>query len=461
MRGVNHRCRLGVNRGADSQWETRHYSAHDTFQNQIPEAAECDVVVAVFRARLGRPLPPGFRPQPSGEPYPSGTAYEVLSAIEARRAGKTLPDILVFRYRGAPTPALDAPDYAEVTAQWEQLKAFFDRWFQTPTGEFLAAFKEFTSTDDFAEKFVDSLRQWLARHGYLPQGRLWDRVLRGSPFPGLAPFEADREIVFCGRELAVTHAIARLREAAGRGVPFLLVIGASGSGKSSLLRAGVLPRVVLPGTIPEIDLWRTAIVTPGPDPFLSLAEALFADAALGAELRAGTFRTAQLLAKQLAGDLATALAPLQDALDLAARRRQQDAGFDTPRPARIALAVDQAERLVTEADEATTEAMARLLAALVRCSLVHLIVALRSDAYPDFQRIGTLVGLREDGATFDLVPPLPIELEEIVIRPVAACQPPLAFEQRGDRSLASCLVADARGGDALPLLQVTLQIVIG
>ena len=42
------------------RWETSYYSAHDTFQKQIPEAADCDVVVALFRGRLGTPLPAGF-----------------------------------------------------------------------------------------------------------------------------------------------------------------------------------------------------------------------------------------------------------------------------------------------------------------------------------------------------------------------------------------------------------------
>jgi hypothetical protein len=56
------------------RWELGYYSAHDTFQGQIPEAAECDVVVAVFRGRLGTPLPPEFPRLPSGDPYPSGSA---------------------------------------------------------------------------------------------------------------------------------------------------------------------------------------------------------------------------------------------------------------------------------------------------------------------------------------------------------------------------------------------------
>ena len=41
-----------------TRWETSFYSSHDTFQGQIPEAAECDAVIAIFGARLGSQLPP-------------------------------------------------------------------------------------------------------------------------------------------------------------------------------------------------------------------------------------------------------------------------------------------------------------------------------------------------------------------------------------------------------------------
>ncbi len=435
------------------RWERSYYSAHDTFQGQIPEAAECDVVVAVFRGRLGTPLPPAFPTLPGGEPYPSGTAYEILSAIEVRRAGKRVPDVYVFRYPNAPSVELDAPDRAEVETQWERLKAFFDRWFRNRSGEFVAAFQTYVSTDDFAVKVEDCLRQWLAQRGFLAEGPVWDRVLHGSPFPGLAAFGADRGRVFFGRDAAVGQAVGRLREAEAPGrLPFLLLVGASGSGKSSLLRAGLLPRLVLPGTVPDVDLWRMGVMTPGADPFAALADALFADAALGADLRAGTFRTRELLARQLAGDPDVALAPLRDALDRAAARRQAEAGFDVPRPARLALGIDQAERLFTEAPPAAADRFALLLAGLVRTGLATAVLALRSDAYATFQGVAALVQLREAGVTLDLLPPSSAELEAIVARPVAACVPKLAFEP----DLAGRLAADARGGDALPLLQVSL-----
>ena len=80
------------------RWETRYYSSHDTFQAQIPEAADCDLVVAIFGARLGSPLPETFPPHADRRAViPAASAYEVLSAIEARRRGQGVPDIYVFR----------------------------------------------------------------------------------------------------------------------------------------------------------------------------------------------------------------------------------------------------------------------------------------------------------------------------------------------------------------------------
>ena len=274
------------------RWETRYYSSHETFQTQIPEASACDLVVAIFGARLGSPLPEKFPHMPSGEPYPSGSAYEVLSAIEARQRGQGVPDVYVFRRPRAPLVALDAADRADIEAQWRRLTGFFETWFRNRSGEFLAAFQEFQSTDEFAAKVEDCLRQWLARRGYAAKGAAWDRAKLGSPFPGLAAFDESRQSVFFGRSLFVDQAIRRLRELeapaseAGR-ASFLLLIGASGSGKSSLLRAGVAPRIAMPGVFPEVDLWRRAVLSADADPFAALAAALVKPEALGPELAEG------------------------------------------------------------------------------------------------------------------------------------------------------------------------------
>ena len=432
------------------RWETNFYSAHETFQKQIPEAADCDLVVAIFRARLGSPLPEGFQPQADGEPYPSGTAYEVLSAIAKRRDGGPLPDIYVFRYPHDPQVSLNAADRADIEKQWRGLEGFFERWFKTAGGQFVAGFQPYESTDDFAERLEECLRQWLAKRG-ISAHETWDRARFGSPFPGLAAFGADRERVFFGRDLAIRQATERLR---GAKTPFLLILGASGAGKSSLLRAGLMPRLARPGAIPEIDLFRPALMTPGLDPFAELAGALLAPEALGPELAGGRFADKAALSHALRGDPATAAALIGEALDKAAEARRKAAHFEKQRPARLLIGVDQAERLFTEASK-DADAFAALLQALAS-GVAYVVMVMRADGYARVQACAPLLDLRARGATFDLVPPTAAELEEIVARPVAACEPPLAFGE-SDLPLGQRLVADAQGGDALPLLQMTLE----
>ena len=85
------------------------------------------------------------------------------------------------------------------------------------------------------------------------------------PYKGLTVFEAEDSALFFGREELVSELQERLREH-----PFLAVVGPSGSGKSSLIRAGLIPR--LSGSV--IRPPATALLTPGHHPITALAEAL-------------------------------------------------------------------------------------------------------------------------------------------------------------------------------------------
>jgi hypothetical protein len=67
-------------------WEEHFYKADRSFQPQIPEAVACDILVSIFWTRVGTELPADFARMPDGKPYPSGTAYELLTALEASKA---------------------------------------------------------------------------------------------------------------------------------------------------------------------------------------------------------------------------------------------------------------------------------------------------------------------------------------------------------------------------------------
>ena len=104
----------------------------------------------------------------------------------------------------------------------------------------------------------DTTRRWPQRgHGA-------DRDVVTCPFKGLACFEVEDSGVFHGRERLVSEMVARLATA-----PLLGVVGPSGSGKSSLLRAGLLASL-LRGALPGSERWPLALLRPGEHPLRAL-----------------------------------------------------------------------------------------------------------------------------------------------------------------------------------------------
>jgi len=92
-----------------------------------------------------------------------------------------------------------------------------------------------------------------------------------NPFPGLRPFESTETHLFFGRDGQSEELLRRLKR-----TRFLAVVGTSGSGKSSLVRAGLLPALQGGLMASAGSDWRIAILRPGGDPIGNLARALAA-----------------------------------------------------------------------------------------------------------------------------------------------------------------------------------------
>jgi len=90
-----------------------------------------------------------------------------------------------------------------------------------------------------------------------------------KPFPGLRPFGAEEDYLFFGREEQIRELLQLLRTHR-----FLAVVGTSGSGKSSLVRAGLLPALYGGTMVGAGSDWSTVVFRPGGDPLLKLAEAI-------------------------------------------------------------------------------------------------------------------------------------------------------------------------------------------
>jgi hypothetical protein len=97
-----------------------------------------------------------------------------------------------------------------------------------------------------------------------------------NPFVGLRPFESEESLLFFGRREQAIELLQRLHA-----THFLAVVGSSGCGKSSLVRAGLIPKLKAGFLVEERDIWRVATMKPGDAPLENLAVSLLE--AVGAE----------------------------------------------------------------------------------------------------------------------------------------------------------------------------------
>jgi len=306
----------------------------------------------------------------------------------------------------------------------------------------------------FSESGLARLKAGLSKAGLDPRFFSWPPAQdpQRSPYRGLLPLEAEDAGILFGREAPIIEAMGRIRGLRDAAPPrFLAILGASGAGKSSFLRAGLLPRLSrddrhflpLPVIRPE------AAVLSGANGFeQSLVQACEAQ-------RLGVTR--RQLKEAIAGS-AGALLPILGELCENARLPTSE-GEGEPVPPQLALAVDQAEELFLGDGQAEAEAFLDLLSDLLRSEDVGLQVlcTIRSDSYEDLQTTEALAGIHQH--TFSL-PPLPVGMYQQVIegpaRLLAETDRPLTI----DPHLTQALMEDLQSGggkDALPLLAFTLE----
>ena len=90
-----------------------------------------------------------------------------------------------------------------------------------------------------------------------------------NPFVGLRPFESDESLLFFGRQEQVLELLERLHNN-----HFVGVVGPSGSGKSSLIRAGLIPKLKAGYLVDERDQWVFSIFKPGESPIYNFVKSI-------------------------------------------------------------------------------------------------------------------------------------------------------------------------------------------
>ncbi len=258
-----------------------------------------------------------------------------------------------------------------------------------------------------------------------------------SPYPGLTAFAEEDAAVFFGRESAIqqlTELLTRLQRF--QKSRFVLLLGASGSGKSSLARAGVLPRLKKnPAAWLVVDSFRPRD-QPGHEFALALSRTFD---------RLGEKRDWRSLRDELERAARDSdLGPLQDiAYDLRAASKASDAS--------IVVTIDQLEELLSRSPDDPSHRFSTLLhRAIESAGSPFLILGLlRSDFLPEFQSQEPWSRLSCESVP---LPAIGVEdYPQLIEKPARLAG--LELEQ----GLVQAMIADAGSGDALPILAFGLR----
>ena len=260
-----------------------------------------------------------------------------------------------------------------------------------------------------------------------------------SPYPGLRPFQEDEAHLFFGREAQIEDMLARLEDRR-----FLAVVGTSGCGKSSLVRAGLIPALEQGFLSDALPNWRMAVMRPGSAPFDNLTTTLLSEAALGRERQSASQAAALLQATLRRGPLGLVEAVAESHL---------------PEGTNLLLVVDQFEELFRYRTQTKNindaDAFVSLLLASAQSGQsevpIYVVITMRSDFIGD---CALFTGLPEtiNDSQF-LTPRLTRDqYREAIVEPAL-----VAGGQLTD-ALVNRLLNDLRGEpDQLPVLQHALM----
>lgn len=278
---------------------------------------------------------------------------------------------------------------------------------------------------------------------------------QGSPFPGLQAYDAQYASVFFGRGAQIDTLLSRIAQQIKFGRDFCLLLGPSGSGKSSLINAGVMPNLMQPGGFNGIEVLSFAsldLADVGQDQlFTSLASTL-----LDWESGPG-----QQQAPVFAGDSASSLADkLQHQPGQLLQHCAKLLGNNRQRTRRFALFVDRLEVLLSSPlfTEQQRLDFVALLEQLSCSGVVLVLSACRNEFYPNLVAYPSLMAGKAKGAHFDLAAPGRPELLQMIRLPALAAGLSFDTDPATAQALDEILVQEAASNpDALPMLQYTLQ----
>lgn len=442
------------------------WPANRPFQAQIPRAREFDYVIYLAGDRVGSPLPDGFLNEglvgfddldghfekafskllrTEGAPLPlTGTIYEVLDALLAfRRSEGRCPQLFPF-VRNPGDDAERVTRFTEISkeqnvpfgmAEYSRQVAWTEHFLGS---EFLrgAEVTRFKTRGQFAEVFEAAMRTVLGLEKPKPINEL----------PGLVAYRIEDRGKFFGFRERIAKVVSETQRRVAQedaGPPFVVIHGESGTGKSSLLQGGVLPRLpVGPRDRQHIVLRSGDVLQPKENRIAALADAL------RQELRPE--QSEQSMAGEAGDD------PGQHERMMTWLRERTEA----LKPARLVISIDQMEAVLDDGDPAAQAAAGRLVSLLFDIAekrLAAVLMTIRTDRKEALRRM--LGPERAEAACWYVNEPLELkELIEIVEETAARMDPPLHPEDREIlcENARTFIARSERDAKLLPFVSIAL-----
>src|SRR5215469_11953287 len=469
-------------------WEHQDLTSEEDCKEHIPNTGQFDLVICILWSRLGAKPAPSLV-MPDGSEPKSPTDYEIAWALDETKRTPGFPALRVYRNRSTPIPPLEPKEEREkFLLQCESVREFFVHWGKENT--FVEVCKDYRDLEQFEDLFREHFHDFLAEQlGVVVRNPpREEHPYETNPFRGLHFFDFEHAPVFHGRTNAIAEVLDALKEQATAKRPFVLVLGPGGSGKSSLVRAGVLPLVTQLGAAGKDGPWRRALTRPaawgiGGDPIDALAAAILDETALPELADAGAAKRGRNLASELREDPDHAAVLIKETLDALSLQEldylldEEERGSSLERKlervelaqrkepikkkpkAQLALVVDQLEELFSAgfAQKLQQRYIASLVA-LVHSQRVFVITTLRSDFYASYQQFAQLVELTGVGGRIDLQPPKRQEMQKMIRFPAEGAG--LRFEKDPTSGISlddALLEAAVSSRESLPLLEHVLS----
>jgi hypothetical protein len=443
-------------------WEDLPLGANTSFQEGIDlllSGDGVDVAVFILWSRLGSPLGPKILRE-DGSEYRSGTEREwdlMLQAQKKSQLDGTVIRPFVIAYARTDEVSFEErlrgetdEDKSKKINQKLLVNQFIKEEFRDDeTGTNIRAYHSFDQPTSFARQLRIHLTNFLdtAIESFEAQA-IWNIADQGPPFRGLSVFEFEHSPIFFGREDEIVAIRAQLREQAKNGCPFVLISGASGSGKSSLARAGLLPDICSFEIDSAVRRWRRLAIKPnqlGPTPAFGLVNALMSPQAIP-ELETWRMDIDYSEAKDNFESWLTRFSMrVSDALKSAGEKQGTT---------RLVLLLDQMEELFSD-QSVTSKAINQLfetLETLARSGQIWILATVRGDFYHHCQAVPAVVRMKAGFGQFDLLSPTPDSLNRIITGPAMLAG--LRFERENDVDLSDVILREAAAHEELlPLVE--------